>query len=228
MRQRRRVVGVVGTCLMSTTILGAGMTAQTPAAKVTSAKVWNCRPRINPNESVHLGGYRDAAGKVHFTVSYDRDVQPAQRVAFRAAMKMWNAYSESTLIVLEETTSGEVDFLVRRGAPRSKARFRDEDGTCSSYESDGSLIWYSPSNMAWADADLPAAARIYAHEIGHGLNIDHKSGQSVMVGSTGEDPCRYMGNTVLMDVQQSDADDAYHCAHYMHRDVEYRRPPSRR
>lgn len=185
----------------------------------------NCRTTMNPTESLRVGGYRAPDGKLHFRVVYDDNVDVPQRMAFQRAMTMWNRYSAVTRIVLKESAARDADFRVRRGAPALRSAVRHS--TCASYESNGSYFWYSETGMEWVLADLGAAARIYAHEIGHALNLAHKDGYSVMREGTTVDNCYELGSSTLAEVQPADAEDVRRCAHAMHVGERPAQPPRR-
>jgi hypothetical protein len=232
MRQRRPVVSLAAACLVATLMVadtstsGQGSSEKAGRSETSAraglpmkvpGKTDNCRPRMNPTESLRLGGYRTPDGKLHFKVVYEKNVQKIQKQAFQEAMAMWNRQSDVTRIVLEDGAPGDSDFELRRGAPASRRQV--EALTCASYEPDGSYIWYSESAMDWVGPDpstVHAAARIYAHEIGHALNVDHKEGLTVMREGNTQKYCEHLGSVILADVQPADADDVRDCAHPMH------------
>jgi predicted nucleotidyltransferase len=190
--KQRFVVCVVAACLA------------TLLASACAAKAGPCRTRIYDREAVLYGGYtRD--GILHLRVAYDYDVDPEHQKAFQGAMDLWNAHTEQTRIVFEETTDALVDIRLQRGAPdyveevRPDGLSRIDEGrinaaerdTCAEYVSRGSYIWYSrgildqmTQESTWLKSDVKSLlkgndefkglARIYAHELGHALNLAHR------------------------------------------------------
>jgi len=103
-----------------------------------------------------------------------------------------------------------------------------EETKCAEYVSRGPYIWYSRKMMYWmnqpsdwpnrsvedllaSDDKFVGMARIYAHELGHALNIDHKSGNSVMREDKTR-KCQELGMSILADIQPEDVRDAERCA----------------
>lgn len=119
-----------------------------------------------------------------------------------------------------------------------------EKNTCAEYVSTASSIWYSPKTMNWVTdptvwlnydtewllkhetdhvgQEFKALVRIYAHELGHALRIDHKdkkiAGDSVMIEGELTD-CRTKGLHIIKDIQTRDAEDARECACHVRREV---------
>jgi hypothetical protein len=193
-------------------------------------KYVNCRRGMHPREALLHGGYvRD--GRVRFRIAYDHDVEAVQRRAFQGAMALWNAHSHLTGFVFEDATSAIIDLRLQRGAPGELAKWESdklEADICTAYAPAGPYIWYSPTGMGWmkyttswptADIDFLLAydpefagmARIYAQEIGHALNIDHKPGKTVMREGHSTKLCRELGIHGLADIQQDDVRDARAC-----------------
>lgn len=103
-----------------------------------------------------------------------------------------------------------------------------EETKCAEYVSRGPYIWYSRKMMNWMtqpsdwpnrsveyllgnDYKFVGMARIYAHELGHALNIDHKAGISVMRENKNRE-CQELGMSILADIQPEDVWDAQRCA----------------
>jgi hypothetical protein len=230
---RRIAVCMVTACLAAT--LATACAAKRP-------RLLNCRPEMNDREALRFGGYLHD-GLVHFRIAYDHDVDPVHQKAFQGAMAMWNAQSHMTNFVFEDAKSSIVDFRLQRGGPVHHREQLDEieASTCASYESAGSYIWYSRTGMVWMessedwleheipflfthDPEFVAAARIYAHELGHALNLDHKKGG---VGLMREgDPkrgCREIGMSILSDLQPADALEARVCADHVRAEAQAER-----
>jgi hypothetical protein len=137
-----------------------------------------CRAAVDKDDGLLLGG-DEREGMVRFRIALDTasGVEPLHWKAFLEGMKMWNLYSEVTRFSFEVSTPANgVDFWFRRGAPKHMKKRKELEKTgCAGYASPGSVIWYSPENMDWVkgEADIPAAARIFAHELGHALNLCH-------------------------------------------------------
>jgi hypothetical protein len=225
-RRRRQVVSLVTACLGTALVISCAAKSaklagpddpcalERPVTQGEPVTTNNCRPGMHDRDALLRGGFlRD--GLVHFRIAYNWDVEPLQKRAFRKAMAMWNCHRRRTGFVFEDTTTAEVDFRLQRGAP---AHLPDADEVekkeCSGYMSAGSYIWYSPKAMDWVkhDIDIPIAARIYAHELGHALNIWHKDGISVMREGDSGMACQHVGAVIVADIQDSDVLDAHTCA----------------
>ena len=211
-----RLVGVSLSVALTVCDVAAQAGQAGQAAPDKAAPAGNCRGAINPAESVRFGGYRSNDGKLQFRIAYDRSVTPFHEEAFQKAIAMWNRYTDLTGIVLEDRTRGDADFRVQLGAPPRRRGV--ESTTCASYESNGSFIWISALAMTEIvqARDVQAAARIYAHELGHALNVRHKTGQSVMVEGDPQAGCLDLGTKILTEVQRADAEDVLKCAHSVH------------
>jgi hypothetical protein len=124
----------------------------------------------------------------------------------------------------------EIFALGKFGIDAARIRKAEKDN-CAEHVSAGSFIWYSPTGMNWLmsmpadwltsdidflfvyDPEFLILARIYAHELGHALGINHKTtGVSVMRGGDKGIPCREVGLSVVADIQPDDLLDARHCA----------------
>ena len=201
--------------LVTVAVLTVSCAAQGRSSVVMPAD--GCRPRVHPNDAILTGGYTASDSRLHFRIAYDHDVGPFQKKAFHQAMAMWNEHSRVTEVVFEETTTADVDFRLQRGASiLLEDPAKVEQDKCSAYFSGGSYIWYSPANMDWVktDADIPAAARIYAHELGHVLNVyDQEGRDSVMHGGDPQTSCQQLASVVLRDITVDDAERARRCAH---------------
>jgi hypothetical protein len=234
---RRSVVCVVAACPIAAIAIACSVSAASAARVAPRAQDWqgdpcalerletiikqegwrSCRPRMHPEEGLLRGELR--GDFLHFRVGYVGKVAPLHKAAFKAGMAMWNRHSHITGFVFEEAASLEdADFRLEAGAPAMPPNAKEdepiEETSCAGYRTDGSHIWYSTTNTNWLmrDTDIPDAARIYAHELGHGLNLDHKTfGSSVMhQGDAGSD-CRDLASVIIADVQESDANDAHRC-----------------
>jgi hypothetical protein len=176
----------------------------------------NCRPKMHNEEGLLRGYQRD--GMLHFRIAFDADVDPLHKQALQAAMVMWNRRSDVTGFLFEDATTDVVDISLKRGMPSTPAADKDvepvEETSCAGYRADGSYIWYSTTNTAWLKnkTDIVDAARIYAHELGHGLNLDHRAnGTSVMRQGDATADCTDLARHIIADVQASDARDAHRC-----------------
>jgi hypothetical protein len=183
---------------------------------VTQSPQDNCRPKIHPDEGI-LRGSLDGDFR-YFRIHFDRSVPKRHREVFHAAMGMWNRQSHVTGFVFDDEPSAKAaDFRVTRGLPSPPPNAGADQPTemtiCSGFRTDKSSIWYSQNTFHWVktDADVAAAARIFAHELGHGLNIDHKTSSSVMRQGNPETYCDVLARSMLMDVQEYDARDAFRC-----------------
>jgi hypothetical protein len=234
---RRFVVCTVAACLLTAVAIACSARTASAARGTPRAPDWqgdpcafervetlvkqngwtNCRPKLHPDEGLLRGELR--GDFLHFRVGYVGKVDPLHWAAFKAGMAMWNRHSHITGFVFEEAASpADADFRLEAGAPAVPPNAKEgdpiEETSCAGYRTDGSHIWYSLTNTTWLtrDTDIPDAARIYAHELGHGLNLDHKTfGTSVMhEGNKGSD-CRDLAGVILADVQDSDASDAHRC-----------------
>lgn len=178
----------------------------------------NCRGTLNPQESVRYGGYVGGDGKMHFTIGYAGNVPGFQIEAVQNAINQWNSVSDTSGIVLEET-GGSPDIYIQKNS------FMMEG--CAAYNPASSSIQYSEANMAWANGGNPAlAGRVFAHEIGHALGIDHKSGPSVMVEGSSYMNCLDVATELLSDPTSGDAEDARDCASNAHSDYPFGPPPA--
>lgn len=211
MNQRRYVVCVVAACLVATLAVAC-------AARSMTRQDATCRPRIDDDEGILRGDRR--GDFLYFRVGYASDVEPLQKKAFQAGMAMWNRHSQLTGFVFEDATSTDADFRLQRGAPplppNTQRTEPIEKTDCAGFMTDGSFIWYSPPGMEWvrSDTDVANAARIYAHELGHGLNLKHKTGgRSVMHEGDLGTGCRDLATFILTDVQDSDARAAHRCGY---------------
>jgi Matrixin len=224
-RHRREVVRLAAACLAATLMAcrapkSPSLTAQgdpclvgEPATE-EARRTAICRREMNDLDALLRGGYvRD--GLLHFRIGYDHDVQPLQKQAFQAAMSSWNRVSHVSGFVFEDTRTADIDFRLQRGASvlDPKAIQLDKE-KCAGYMSAGSFIWYSRFNMAWVENDtqVPDAARIYAHELGHALNLDHNAHSDLMREGNAGTACRDLGTSILGDVRDEDARHARTCA----------------
>lgn len=102
-----------------------------------------------------------------------------------------------------------------------------EQTKCAEYVPSGPYIWYSLKIMNWmtqptewpnqtieqlmkTDPEFVGMATIYAHELGHVLNIRHKPGESVMHENANE-TCKKLGMSILAPIQPDDTSDARRC-----------------
>ena len=232
MYRRRAVVCVVAACLAAA--VGVSCAKKPPAPPPPPQLSWQgdpctkerldkfihqygikgCRLGIHPEEGILRGVLRD--GFWRFRVGYVGKIDAAHRRAFKEGVAMWNRHSHVTGFMFEDATSKtDVDFRLIAGAPAgqpdAKAGDPIEKTSCSGFKPPGSHVWYSTMNSDWADdAD---AARLYAHELGHGLNLDHwlELSDSVMhEGDSGMD-CRILAAHVIDEIQESDAINAFIC-----------------
>jgi hypothetical protein len=114
---------------------------------------------------------------------------------------------------------------------------KEEQAKCAEYVSTGSYIWYSRNilrqikpSMNWRDSDVErlllqdgafrGLAKIYAHELGHALNLDHKStGDSLMRQGDEGQWCRDLGGSIIADIQPRDVQEAHDCACHVRRNL---------
>jgi hypothetical protein len=240
--RRRSIVCVVAACLAVE--VAAGCAAKKPPEKVPeppSAPDWQgdpctqerldrfiaqygvrgCKIGVHPEEGLLRGVLHHDLW--HFRVAYVGELDSGHRKAFQDGMAMWNRHRYVTGFAFEDATSTkdvdsttDVDFRYIAGLPPvppdAKKGETVEKTSCAGFGPAGSYVWYSLTNSKWAND--PGAARIYAHELGHGLNLDHQQAlgvPSVMrEGDTGSD-CRILAKDVLADIQSSDAINAFIC-----------------
>jgi hypothetical protein len=224
-RHRRAVVRLAPACLAAMLMVdcrpkspnfvapGDPCLTSTPATQEEFRQAV-CRQKVNDLDALLRGGeVRD--GLVHFRIGYDHDIEPMQKQAFQAAMETWNRLSHVSGFVFEDTRTADIDFRLQRGASVLDRNHEQLDkDKCASYMSAGSFIWYSRLTMTWVESDsqVPNAARIYAHELGHALNLDHNPKSALMrKGSTGT-ACRDLGISILGDLHEDDAGRARTCA----------------
>jgi hypothetical protein len=106
-----------------------------------------------------------------------------------------------------------------------------ERETCAEYVSRGSYIWYSrgilermhqPSNWLKSDDiqsllkgnhEFRGLAKVYAHELGHAMNLDHSKTTSISVMREGDkgEWCWKLA-AAIPEIQEEDKNNAYNCA----------------
>jgi hypothetical protein len=226
--KQRYVVCVVAACLV-TALAPACAAGQTPLATacdpcqlervkglIEEKGLIDCRLR-SADEGVLRGYLRD--GRVHLRIRFEEGVDPLHTQAFQAAMAMWNRWSPLTGFVLDEAT---VDMLpdislrkIENPAATAQGGQQDAKVNCATYANQGSYIWYSPTNAEWLknEADLPAAARIYAHELGHALGLAHQpvDKTSIVRGGDPNALCRDVAKALPDEVPKFDAENVYRC-----------------
>jgi hypothetical protein len=229
--QRHQVVGVAVVCLAGLFSISsaasqdklpsaAGMDqscAKEPAFAPDDPKpTRGCKSDVDKNDSLlRRGRENKETGLVYFRIGYDQAVDDLQKQAFRVAMAMWNKHSRITGFVFDETP-GKPDFRLTEGAPRQFSDWAEmEKKQCAGYMSHGSYIWYSPPLMNWVTRDehIASAAAVYAHELGHALNICHKSGSCLMRDGHPNETCLDRGASSSLDIPADDLRDAYVCGH---------------
>lgn len=201
----------------------AGLFASRGAASQdnTCAEASGCRNRVNPCEALYGGG-EVRNGEVILRIAYDYDVDSSQKEAFEAGMKMWNEYRGTTKVAFEIATGNVYDLRLQKGGPRhlqDTPRADVESKQCATYEPLGSYIWYSPNGMAKVlkEASLEAAASIYAHELGHALNICHKPESPLMKAGDPKVCCHVHAKTLPHDIPKDDVLDANRCGYSMNK-----------
>jgi hypothetical protein len=221
--QRHHVVGIAAVCLSGLFAISiAASQDKLPGAIILDQScsrkpsfgpgdpkpTLGCKSDVDKGDSLLRGG-REINGLVHFRIGYDSKVDDLQKQAFKLAIRMWNKHRETTKFVFEDTSTGTPDFRLVEGAPQPELE-RDE---CAGYMSEGSYIWYSTLNMSWVtrETHLEAAARVYAHELGHALNICHKSASPLMRAGELNEPCEVRAAIVLPDIPEDDVRDAWIC-----------------
>lgn len=207
MHQQRRLAAQL--CL--TAVLCYGNLASTYAS--------NCR-EFYSDEAVRIGGHVGSDGYVHYTIGYSSEVASAQIEAMQRAINLWNSRTATTRTVFDEIGySGGGDFEFVGRSPGT--------GFCTGYVRQGSVIFYDMGQMGWAGSDLDAAAGLYAHELGHGIGLDHKGYGSIMYDGNALQTCEQKGQDIASaGVTQGDASDAHGCAYDDHQDVTYGPPPA--
>jgi hypothetical protein len=228
MYQRHHVVGLLAVCLAGTIALpGAARQDKTSsAANLQNAECQDgtcvegetpgCRKQVDRCDSLLRGG-REERRVVYFRIAYDYDVDPLQKQAFQKGMEMWNRHSPTTGFMFEDAKADEQhDFRLQHGAPRHlQNRPELEKAECAAYASPGSYIWYSPQGMNWVmdDADIEAAGRVYAHELGHALNICHKPCSLLMRPGDSDKGCLALAARLPREIPKEDLRDARTCGH---------------
>lgn len=225
---RRFVVCMVAACLVGA-LAPACAARQTPSATVCDPcqlekvkvlieqkKLVDCRQR-SADEGLLRGYLRN--GRVHFRIAFEEGVDDLHIQAFQAAMAMWNRRSALTGFVLVEATPNMPPDISLRKIDKPVAT--DEGGqkdagrNCATYANLGSYIWYSPMNAEWLknEADLPTAARIYAHELGHALGLAHQPVDKTSIVREGNPNalCRAIATALPDEVTTFDAENAYRC-----------------
>ncbi len=177
----------------------------------------NCRSHESYESIVH-GGYVGGDGKVHYEVSYESNVTGDQIDIFHQAMNYWNARSDETGIWLDDVSGNYAgDFRFKKRPPGT--------GYCADYIRESSDIFYDELQMSWAPNNPDIAARLYAHELGHALGLDHKGYGSIMYDGNALQTCEQKGYD-MGDVTSDDASDVRDCAFAAHEGHDYGPPPS--
>lgn len=224
MIQQRFVVCLVAACL-AVTLAPTFLSGQTKPCDpcqfekvkdlIEEEKLDDCRPTV-ADEGLLRGYLRD--GYVRLRIEFEHD-DSLHKQAFQLAMARWNSQSDVTGFMFEEATLNMLsDIRVRKidqppAATAQGASQAEED--CATYSNQGSFIWYSPANADWLQtkADIPAAASVYAHELGHALGLTHKPADSPSLMRKGNKKmlCRTIANALPREVPTADAKNAYKC-----------------
>jgi hypothetical protein len=230
--KQRFVVCVVAACLVATL-------APACAAKATGP----CRKRVYPREPVLRGGdSRDGLVYLRVAYDHDVEAEHRKAFEGGMALWNAHRYTTGFAFELAPASIIDLRLqkgapaYVKEERPDGLTVIdtdrmdRTEQVKCAEYVSTGSYIWYSPNILNqlqrptnWQnddvefllvhDREFAGLAKIYAHELGHALNIGHTTTRSSLMRE-GDDHkwCRDQGMTVLADMQPADISDARDCA----------------
>jgi len=232
--KRRVVVCVVAACLAA--MLASACASPPPPPKVAPELAWQddpctqerldkfiakygvkgCKTEGHPDEGILRGGLV-SGGYLRFRIAYVGKIDQRHGKAFEDGVAMWNRYRDVTGFLFEAAPSEkDADFRFIAGAPPvppdAKPVEPVEQTSCAAYAPAGSYVWYSTTNSTWANDDH--SERIYAHELGHGFNLDHQHDLNVVSvmreGNKGMD-CRILAAHTISDIQDADAINAFIC-----------------
>jgi hypothetical protein len=221
--QRHQVVGIAVVCLAGLFGSAGAASQDKPVSRNVDecAGTTGCRGGMHPNESLLRGG-QVKDGRVYFYIAYDHDVDSRQKQAFKAGMEMWNKYSAKTGFEFKDAAGNQQhDFRLQKGAPRHLGKRERDDRQkkhCAAYELVGSYIWYSPRGMkAVLKKSAKTAASVYAHELGHALNICHKPKEKSPLMRAGDSnvDCDKVVADFPHDIPEGDVIDAFDCGQGM-------------
>jgi hypothetical protein len=202
-------------------------------------KTDNCIMKVNPANPVFYKDVNPSDDKRHFGVYFRKGVRKFMRVAILSAMGKWNARSDETRVVFEETSEAVADIKVQFGAFQKSeiksecgkelssearkvcraARESEDNKACALYDTRRRVVWYMKSNdwKKWNEIDTQAVVRLFSHELGHVMNLDHKFDDYTIMreGDLSKD-CGTIAAKILSEIQDADVADAKECADLSH------------
>jgi hypothetical protein len=174
---------------------------------------FGCKAGVHHDDPLVSKGLK-IEGLVHLRVDYVDGVEDRHKQAFRLAIEMWNTHRRATGFVFRVSTEANPDLLLKKGAPRDLANWEAmEDTQCAAYMTGRATIWYAPRYMdvVIEREGIDAAARIYAHELGHVLNICHKAQSLLMRDGDPNEWCHERAAKMPGEIPPDDIRDARVC-----------------